>query len=1232
MNPFDDPDAACLVLVNDDEQQSLWPADVPIPPGWRPVFDGLMSACLDFVEREWTDDRPRRLGSVPDSEAAKSPCLPDLFEAQAARTPQAVAVRHERAHGLAELTYAELAARVDRLAWELRRRGIGPESIVAVALPSGTAFVVAVLAVTKAGGAYLPLDLDYPALRLEFMLADAAPAMTIVPPGDAGAAIAGPTLVLDDTGTATATGEPLTQRSFTDSDRTVPLHPDHPAYLIYTSGSTGRPKAVTVTHRGLPDLCRQFTMAADPRPGSRVLQQSSPSFDASVLELLLALAHGATLVIPRSRHDDLADVFVRLAVTHSFVTPAALAAITPPEGEVPIPGGVLEVLIAGGEVLSPALVRQWAPGRKFYNIYGPTETTVCVTMSEPLLPADEPTPIGSTILGTRVHVLDERLQPVPDGEIGELYAAGPGVARGYHGRPGLTASRFVACPFPDPADPSGHVRTGTRMYRSGDLVRRRADGGVDYVGRADQQIKIRGFRTELGEIEAVVAAHPAVVQCAVLARPVRDEEEDTSSAQLRLVAFIVALPGPKTDQAELRAHVERQLPAHMVPNAWVFLDRLPMTSNGKLDRTALAAQPIPEHRPAPSAQPRTETERMLAELFSQTLHHERVGVDDNFFDLGGNSLLAARMTNRIRAAADAEIGVQAIFGSPTVAGLARLIDAGPSSTLPPLVPMPRPRRVPLSSAQARLWFLHRLDGPNAAYNIPLVWQLTGPVDTSALADALADVLARHESLRTVFGEYDGIPFQRVLDPDDLAPCLTVEQVAESDLATAVDDACRFCFDLTVDVPVRSWLFRTESTAPTATLVLLVHHIAADEWSMRPLLRDLSEAYAARRAGAVPAWSELPVQYGDYSLWQRRLLAGRDGTRHPLMQADLDFWTAALADAPADAVVPADHPRSADEDRHIGARVTFAVGADVRRNLFELARACGATGFAPLHAAVSVLLRDFGAGTDVPIGVPIAGRDAAELEDVVGFFVNTVILRADVSGDPTFRQLVTQLARRDVDAFAHGRIPFDHVVDSLNLRRDLGRSAGFQVMIGFNQGPPDRLTLAGTDCVVVPVDTGTTKFDLTITFADTSAEHGPTGLSGVIEYDRHLFEASTVEALAAHLVVLLGEGAAQPDVPMGSAQHTRARSPRGETEALLAELFADSLRRPDVEIGIDDDFFDLGGDRLAVARLANRIRTMMDVEFGVDDLRRMPTIATIAAWLDHMDETTQTHPGASADLP
>lgn len=542
--------------------------------------------------------------------------------------------------------------------------------------------------------------------------------------------------------------------------------------------------------------------------------------------------------------------------------------------------------------------------------------------------------------------------------------------------------------------------------------------------------------------------------------------------------------------------------------------------------------------------------------------------------------------------------------------------------LPPVAPVPRPLRVPMSPAQARLWFLYRLDGPSPTYNVPLVWRVTGPLDVRALAEALGDVQIRHESLRTVFGEDQGRPFQRVIDPSGLASCLTVRLVTEADLDAAVRDACLFCFDLSADLPFRAWLFHGASATSTATLVLLVHHIAVDGWSLRPLLADLGDAYAARRAGAQPTWPELPVQYADYSLWQAGLLAQGGGVMHPALRADLDFWLAALADMPADAAVPADHPRSGDEVRP-AAIIGFSVGADVRRGLLRLARQCRTSLFVTLHAVVSVLLHDAGAGADVPIGVPVAGRESDQLDDLVGMFVNTVILRADVAGEPTLRQLVTQLAHRDLDALAHTRIPFDQVMNALGQRGPLGPSAGFRIMMGLEQESPAELKLVGLDCAPEPVENETAKCDIDFMFVAPPGKPGTVSLSGCIQYDCSAFEAATIQALSERLVQLLGYAGSQPDAPLRHHRRITASVPREETVELLTELFADCLARSYAEIRADDDFFDLGGDQLAVTRLVNRIRGVMDIEFCAADLRRMRTVAAIAAWVDQLDEAAWT---------
>ncbi|MEV4233339.1 amino acid adenylation domain-containing protein, partial [Streptomyces bobili] len=716
---------------------------------------------------------------------------PELFAAQVAATPDTVAL----VCADVEMTYRQLDAAANRFAHALIARGVGPEQIVAVALPRSVESVVAVLGVLKAGAAYLPVDPAYPAARIAFMLDDARPAV-----------------VLDDPAlVAENSGRP-------ETDPGVVVDARHPAYVIYTSGSTGRPKGVVVSHSGVSGLVAAQVDHLGVAPGSRVLQFASPSFDASFWDLCSAVLTGAALVLAPSEAPLEALTDRRLDVTHVTLPPSALAAVESADV-------TAATLVVAGEACAPELVARWAPGRRMINAYGPTETTVCATMSDPLSPGPGVPPIGRPVAGFRVYVLDERLRVVPPGVAGELYVVGPGLARGYLNRPGLTAGRFVACPF-GPA--------GARMYRTGDVARRRTDGELEYVGRADDQVKVRGFRVELGEVEAALAEHPAVAQAAVLAR------DD------RLIGYVAARPDVAVRSAELAAHLRDRLPDYLVPGAFVMLDVLPLTPNGKLDRAAL---PAPDPGPAEAGRaPRTPQEQILCELFAEVLGLARVGLDEDFFELGGHSLLATRLAARVRSVLGVELGLRTLFLAPTVAGLAEsLAEAGQAR--PALTVHERPEAVPLSFAQRRLWFLHRMDSAAATYHIPLALRLSGTLDRAALDEALADVVARHESLRTVFPEVDGVPCQLVLDPAEARPKARLVEVSEAELLKQLAEFARQPFDLETEAPLRAELF---ALAPDEHVLLLVmHHIAGDGWSTGPLSRDLAEAYAARCEGRAP---------------------------------------------------------------------------------------------------------------------------------------------------------------------------------------------------------------------------------------------------------------------------------------------------------------------------------------------------------------------------------------------
>ncbi|MEU8459379.1 amino acid adenylation domain-containing protein, partial [Streptomyces griseoaurantiacus] len=811
--------------------------------------------------------------------------LPQLFQDRAARTPEAPAL----AFGDVELTYAELNARANRLARLLIERGVGPESPVAVMVHRSVDLVLGFLAVTKAGGAYLPLDPDYPAERLAYVLDDARPSLMLTSGDLAGrpAAAKVPLLVVDDPGTVAALRE-FTDTDPVDADRRAPLLPAHPAYVIYTSGSTGRPKGVTVTHRGLPSLAAEQAEHLALSPGSRVLQFASMSFDASVWETVMALCSGACLVSAPSPELLPGPALVRLVaergVTHATLPPAALALMEPDS----LPS--LTTLVTAGEALPRNLAAGWSAGRRLVNAYGPTESTVCATTTGPLSPEDPTTPpIGTPIVNTGVYVLDAALRPVPVGVAGELYLAGAGLARGYLGRPGLTAERFVANPYGGP---------GERMYRTGDLARWNADGQVEFLGRTDDQVKVRGFRIELGEIEAALAAHPGVAQSAVIVREDRPGDR-------RLVGYLVPVRGPEgVEIAAVRRHVQAVLPAYMVPSALVVLDALPLTVNGKLDRKAL---PAPDHRAGDAGRgPATVQEELLRAVFADVLGLPAVGMDDNFFELGGHSLLAVQLINRARTALGVELPMRALFEAPTVAALAqRLTDSG-TAARPALTARTRPDMLPLSFAQQRLWFLGELEGPSATYNIPVAVRLTGALEVEALRVALADVVGRHEVLRTVFAAEEGTPRQRILPPSGSFE-LPVSVVERSEVERVVAELAVRAFDLAAEIPLRAWLLRV---APDEhVLLMVVHHIAGDGWSMGPLARDVSVAYRARVAGGVPGWAPLGVQYADYTLWQRELL-GEEGDPGSVLSEQLAFWRKALDGVPQELALPFDRPRPA----------------------------------------------------------------------------------------------------------------------------------------------------------------------------------------------------------------------------------------------------------------------------------------------------------------------------------
>ncbi|MFZ2528973.1 MAG: amino acid adenylation domain-containing protein [Rhodococcus sp. (in: high G+C Gram-positive bacteria)] len=1092
--------------------------------------------------------------------------LVSLFDAQVAERPDSVML--EYAGG--SLTYRDFDARANVLARRLIAAGVGPESRVALSIRRSVELVVAMFAVAKAGGAYVPIDPDQPADRIEYILEVSDPVCVLAIATDRDVlGTRRPVVLVDDADTAGLPDTPVTA-----ADRRGALSDANTAYVIFTSGSTGRPKGVAVSHRAIVNQLLWKTSSFGLGPDDVALLKTAATFDLSVWEFWSApVSGGRTVIAEAGGHRDPEYLLALMrdhGVTTMHLVPSMLEALgAVAEGEFT---PKLRRVLAIGEALPVEAARAFReanPGVGLFNTYGPTEAAVSVTSQEFQDPHAASVPIGAPEWNTRVYVLDGRLDPVLPGVPGELYLAGTQLANGYHGRPDLTSDRFVANPFGD----------GERMYRTGDLVSWRADGTLEYLGRTDFQVKIRGFRIELGEIESVLRAHESVSQAAVLAF------HDPRRGDL-LVGYAVPAPDSTVDPEAIRDDLGRVLPSYMVPAVVVVLEALPLNANGKLDRRAL---PVPEFEAVEFRAPSTPIEEIVAGIFEEVLGQTRLGLDDDFFALGGNSLLATQVTARLGAALDSTVPVRALFEASTIGALAaRAEQYSDQGSRPALTARTRPEQVPLSLAQQRMWVLNRMNPDSAAYNIPVVLRLSGLLDVPALESAVRDVVDRHEVLRTRYPDTGDGPVQEILSVREVAPQLTPVEVTESELPLRVAELVAAGFDVTKAAPLRGALFTVSPTEHV--LAVVVHHIGADGYSMGPLTKDVMIAYSARVDREVPTWSPLPVQYADFALWQRDLLGDEDDSES-LLARQLGYWTGELTGAPEVLWLPTDRPRPARATGQ-GAEFEFALDAVQSAGIAGLARAHNSTVFMVMHAAFAVLLAKLSSSTDITIGTPIAGRGERALDDMIGMFVNTLVLRAEVEPTATFAELVQRVRETDLGAFGNADVPFERVVDALGRKRSPAYSPLVQVLFTFQNMTPSTLQLPSLEVSVVDEGLGQAKFDLQLTAAEQIGTDGTIdGMRLLFTYATDLFDEATMRRFADGFGRVVDAVVADPQILVrtidivGSEERARMMPQRTYTAADLHELTAAAAETAPDEVAVVH-----GGVTVTVGQLATALAT------------------------------------------
>ncbi len=1027
--------------------------------------------------------------------------LHNIFTQQVEHNPETIAVSFQDA----KLTYKELDAQANKLANFLRIKKVDADVIVGISLERSITTVVAALAVLKAGGAYLPIDPEYPEERIQYMLEDSGINLLLSQENltDLFKDIKAEFIALDS-----ISAELEQQPAIPPENHTTP---DNLAYVIYTSGSTGKPKGVLLPHRGAVNLFANMKKDFLLENGKSVLQLASFSFDAATGEIFAALMSGATVqMIPKET----------LLSTEKFISflkdhPVSTATIPPsllsllPEDRI----NNFETIISIGDACTEDLAKRWYKNARFFNGYGPTEGTIGAIWG--MLEHDEPfphasVPIGKPLANVKIYILDPFLHPAPPGIPGEIYIGGPGVARGYLKRPELTAEKFIPDSFSN--------KSGARLYKTGDLARWLPDGRIEFIGRVDFQVKIRGFRIELGEIEAELSQQEAVKDVVVAVH-------GDKAGDKKVVAYLIAQNNTEIEIDTVRSALKENLPDYMIPAAFIVMDAFPLTPNGKVNRKALPAPDQADFNENDYVAPRNQEEELLASIWADILKLDKVGVESNFFDLGGHSLLATQVISRISDAFDVEVQLKDLFESPTIASIVQIIngkrkeDSGVS--LPPIEKINRNQDLPLSFAQQRLWFLSQLEPNSPAYNIPSAFILEGNLNSQALEKSILEVVKRHESLRTTFTDRSGKPIQVISDISNFSIShinlsgLTREE-GEAELKRLAKEDALTPFDLAVGPLFRVSLINL--TDEQHAILFNMHHIISDGWSVSVLISEIAQLYVAFSQNAPSPLAELSIQYADFAHWQQNWLQGET------LDKQIDYWKEKLAGAPALLKLPVDRPRPALQSVN-GASENFILDADLSSEIMALTKEEGATLFMILLAAFQILLHRYSGQNQILVGAPVAGRTNSKIEKLIGFFVNTLIMKADLSDNPEFSDLLRQVRENALEAYAHQDTPFEKLVEELQPQRDPSHSPIFQHAFVLQNTPSDNsIKLPGLTLKAVDNDAATAKYDLTLTMVE-----GPQGLQGSMEYNTDLFERTTILRMLGHFKMILKAISDDPDI-------------------------------------------------------------------------------------------------------